>query len=212
MGILRNLKIGEFSIVRGSDKQPANPEAVALFYKAETKPKEKEVADNKQPAQPKKKSLAEQIADTLHNVFKAQTTRTSVNTYTSRSEGTDIIDDGQGAAAGSPAAAGDQGGSTTIVITDAIEKTQPAQPAAAAAGQPAATAPDPAQAVVKAIEPLIAGLDTRLAKLEGQSLGSQRLKSFPSSVQVNDNGGIKFPDFTKFLSSVSGLTPGQKLT
>lgn len=208
MGKLRSLKIGEFSIVRGSDKQPANPEAVALFYKAESKPKEKEVADNKQPAQPKKKSLAEQIADALHNVFKAQTTRTSVSTYTSRSESTDVIDDGQSAAA-EPGAAGETGGATTVIITDAVEKTQPAQPAAA---QAESTAPDPAQAVVKAMEPLIAGLDTRLAKLEGQSLGSQRLKSFPSSVQVNDNGAVKFPDFTKFLSSVSGLTPGQKLT
>jgi hypothetical protein len=203
MGILRNLKIGEFSIVRGSDKQPANPEAIALFYKAQSKSKEKEVADNKQPAQPKKKSLAEQISDAVHSVFKGQTVRTSVSTYTSRSESTDTIDDGQMAAAGESAP-------TVVVVAEGVEKTDPAQPTA----EPTASPAGQTQEVVKALEPLtkaILGIDSRLAKLENQSSGSQRLKSFPS-VQMTDNSAVKFPEFTKFLASQAGLTPGQKLT
>lgn len=203
MGILRNLRISEFSIVRGSDKQPANPEAVALYYKAQSIPKEKEVADNKQPAQPKKKSLAEQISDTLHGVFKGQTVRTSVSTYTSRSESTETVDDGQDSPAG-------DGTPAVVIVAEGVEKTEPAQPTAP---QPAPSlSPDIGQQVAKAIEPLILGLDSRIEKLEKQSVGSQRIKSFPSSVQVTDNGGAKFPEFTKFLASVGGLTPGQKLT
>ncbi len=234
MGRLKNLKIGEFSIVRGSDKQPANPEAVTTFYKSAPAgakdggdPTQKETAVSTQTqaapaAQPKAKSLAGQIADALHTVLKG-TTRTSVSTYTSRSESTDtIVEDG----AGNPAPAGD--GATTIVITDAVAKAAPAaadpkpdltKVAQAATAQPAAAA-DPldgiATALNAAFEPItkaVTALDSRLAAIESKSTGSQRVKSYPAAaIQVLDQQGAKFPEFAKFLQNVSGLTAGQKLT
>ncbi len=232
MGRLKNLKIGEFSLVRGSDKQPANPEAVTTFFKSadagtkdggESTPKEKAVGKETQaaPAQQKTKSLAGQIADTLHTILKGQT-RTSVSTYTSRSESTDtIVED-------TPAAEPGAGnGTTTVIITDGeLAKNAPAAPVAktAPAAPVAKTAPTEAPAadptpgiadVVAALEPItkaVTALDGRLAAIESRPVGSQRLKAFTPGAQVIDNGSGKFPEFSKFLASMSGLTPGQKLT
>jgi hypothetical protein len=217
MGRLRNLKIGEFSIVRGSDKQPANPEAVALFYKAEPTAKEKAVAKDTQAAPvQQKKSLAGQLADAVKGVLAKAQTRTVTSNSNSQStyqeNYQEVLDAGDGGAA---ALDGGEGGSTTIVITDAVEKT--AQPVEKT--QPAVAA-DPIPGVsefTKAIEPLVAavsGIDSRLAKLEAKPIGSQRLKSFPTAGQAtaDDGGSAKFAEFTKFLGQVSQLSPGQKLT
>lgn len=232
MGRLKNLKIGEFSIVRGSDKQPANPEAVVTFYKSArasggaTDSSAKEIAVpptvNAAPAaQPKQKSLAEQVADTLHSIFKGTSTRTSVST--SRYESTDTITEPDPNPAASAAATADQG-TTTVIITDAIAKGAPAaqaEPAASpvaktATAQPAADPIPGISQFTQALDPItkaVTSLDSRLAALESRSTGSQRVKSFPaSSIQVLDNSAAKFPEFAKFLSAVSGLTPGQKLT
>jgi hypothetical protein len=133
MGKLSNLQLEEFSIVRGSDVQPANPGAKVLAYKTTQRQKESNsnMAKDTAPA-PKAKSLAGQIGDAVKSVLaKAQQTRTTTSSYTSESHITETIDDG-----GAPAATAPDDGSTTIVITDAVEKSEPApvvkmQPAAA---------------------------------------------------------------------------------
>jgi hypothetical protein len=208
MGLLRNLKIGEFSIVRGSDKQPANPEAVALYYKAQRKETPMLLGKDNAPAQPKKMSLAEQIAETLHKVLgKAATTRVSVSEYTSTSRTTDTVEDG---AQGAPAS----NGTATVVVIDSVDKTDP-KPTEKTVPAPAAADPAPVVEITKALEPLtqaVVALDGRLAKLESRPVGSQRVKSFPTSVQASDPAGARFPEFTKYLRDVSQLSPGQKLT
>lgn len=226
MGRLKNLVLEEFSIVRGADYKPANPEAVALKYKATPTQKEQPMSKDKAPAaEPKQKSLAGQIADAVRNIVKATTTRTYDSTYTSNSRSVETVEDGSAGA--DP---GTEGSATVVVITDAVEKTAPAQPAApaqVAKAQPAAqeTAAAPtgdtvAETIAKAIEAgltpvakAVESLDTRLASIENRSVGSQKVKSMPTNLlSVNSNSGDKFPEFTKFLAQVSGLTPGQKLT
>lgn len=218
MGRLKNLVLDEFSIVRGSDVKPANPEAVALKYK--TTPTAKEQSMNKTEglaAEPKQKSLAGQIADAVRGVVKA-TTRTYDSNYSSTSKSVETIDDG-----GESAAPGADGSSTVVVITDTVEKTQPAPAAPAAKTQQAASATAEegiGETIVKAIsaglDPLakaVESLDSRIGSIENRSVGSQKVKSMGSNMtSVTSNSGDKFPEFTKFLRDVSGLTPGQKLT
>lgn len=212
MGKLSNLQLEEFSIVRGSDVQPANPGAKVLAYKTTQRQKESNsnMAKDTAPA-PKAKSLAGQIGDAVKSVLaKAQQTRTTTSSYTSESHITETIDDG-----GAPAANAPDDGSTTIVITDAVEKSEPApvvkmQPAAA----PAASAEETVAAVTKAMEPLVTvvdKIDERLTAIEKRSVGSQRLKSM-GAIGGDNPGGPKFAEFTKYLAAVSGLTPGQRLT
>jgi hypothetical protein len=210
MAKLRNLKLDEFSIVRGSTKTPANPEAVALVYKAAEREEGNDLQIKKsepKPAETKQKSLARRLADVIEGVLKAQTTTTVQSSSTSQysSEYTETVNSEAGAP---PNASGD--GSTTIVITDAVEKTTPAPaPAAAAAGQDGDVGE-----VVKAIEPLakaVVSIDSRLAKLESRPVGSQQVAK-SAGITVTDRSGAKFPEFTKFLSQASQLSPGQRLT
>jgi hypothetical protein len=225
MARLKNLVLEEFSIVRGADYKPANPEAVALKYKATPTQKEQPMSKDKAPAaEPKQKSLAGQIAEAVRSVVKATTTRTYDNTYTSNSRSVETVEDS--AANADP---GTEGTSTVVVITDAVEKASPAQPTAAVQVAKAQPAPEQqaapqaeaiAESITKAVEAglnpvakAVEALDTRLASIENRSVGSQKVKSMPTNLlSVNSNSGDKFPEFTKFLSQVSGLTPGQKLT
>lgn len=205
MGKLTNLKLEEFSIVRGDGVQPANPGAVALFYKsAPTPQKEKEAMKERSlPAQPTKKSRAQIIADAVRKVMKGTTVYESTATYTSTSTSdnkstvTEVPDDPS-------AAAGDMDGDapTVIVISDSVQKTEPAAAAAL-------------ESEIIALTKAITGLDSRLANVEKQSTGSRQLaKSLGGGVEVLDGGGtgMKFPEFTKFLQAQSGLTAGQRLT
>lgn len=216
MGRLKNLVIDEFSIVRGSDLKPANPEAVALKFKATPTAKEQSMDKDKHPAaEQKQKSLAGQIADAVRGVMKA-TTRTYDSSYSSTSKSVETIDE-----SGTPSAPGAEGGSTVVVITDAVEKTTPAQQVAtlAAKAEPAdqtGMGETIAKAIQSGLEPLakaVEGIDSRLAAVEKVSVGSQKVKAMPSNLtSVSSNSGDKFPEFTKFLRDISGLTPGQKLT
>src|SRR5665213_1062917 len=164
MGQLSNLLLEEFSIVRGADVQPANPGAVALVYKSTstTKPKEKAVmAETTAPAQPKKKTRGQQIAEILTKVLKKGTTvYESSYTSTSNSKATETVipDD--------PSMPGDDDDDspTVIIINDSapVEKAAPAETG---------------DALTKALEPLtkaVTGIDTRLAAVEKLSTGSRQ--------------------------------------
>ena len=182
--------------------------------------------DKAPAAEPKQKSLAGQIAEAVRNVVKATTTRTYDSTYTSNSRSVETVEDSANQDPGQEPTA------TVVVITDAVEKASPAQPAPVpvAKAQPApqpdqqTAAAAPAEAIANTItmaveaglNPVakaVESLDTRLASIENRSVGSQKVKSMPSNlISANSNSGDKFPEFTKFLAQVSGLTPGQKLT
>lgn len=208
MAKTKNLVLEEFSIVRGSELRPANPGAVALAYKAEPTKKESQM-DEKNKAAAAKKSLASQVADAVKTVLgtKAQTVRVSEHNYVSQSTSRETIDDGQADASG---------GSTTIVITDAtaVEKTEsaPAQPAEAKAAsqtQDPAQAPDLAEVVTQAVEPLVksvTSIDERLAAVEKSSVGSKLMKT---AATASPNDGARFPAFKAFLEQ---MTPGQRLS
>ncbi len=211
MGRLTNLKLDEFSIVRGADTQPANPGAVALFYKSTPKPpqeKEKMEEPNTAPAQPKQKSLGQQIAEAVNKVLKkGTTTYESTSTYTSTSNSKDVITDMP-----DPAGAtgqNDADGTTVIVIQDSVEKQVAAAPEGVGAE------------IAKALAPITAAItrfDSRLATVEKASTGSRAINKGVgiegTGVEVIDNGGFgsKFGDFTKFLQEQNGLSAGQKLT
>lgn len=219
MGRLKNLVLEEFSIVRGSDVKPANPEAIALKYKSMPaeggrKEKESQMDMTQTPAaEPQHKSLAAQIADAVRMVVgKASTTRTSETVYNSTTRTVDtVVDDGLQAAP--------DAGSTVVVISDAVQNGQPEpKPEPAATAAKAQPQPDPAdleKAIGAALDPLMAAvsqLDSRVAAVEKRAAVSQKVKSMPNFVSVESNSGEKFPEFAKFLAQVSGLTPGQKLT
>jgi|GEM_PF-712491 len=205
MGQLSNLLLEEFSIVRGADVQPANPGAVALVYKSTstTKPKEKAVmAETAAPAQPKKKTRGQQIAEILSKVLKKGTTvYESSYTSTSNSKATETVipDD--------PTMPGDDDDDspTVIIINDSapVEKAAPDETG-------------DGTALAKALEPLtkaVTGIDTRLAAVEKLSTGSRQLgKGLNGGGAPTGGDGMKFPEFTKFLEARSELSAGQRLT
>ena len=212
---LRGVHVEEFSLVRGSDLQPANPEATTAFYKATAKEKGSMAEQTQTPAPaapaPGKQTMAKMIANAVRVAIQKATT-TRVSEYTSQSRSTDTWTE-ESAPAAEPV--GDGSGSTTIVITDAvgIEKTAPAAGTAAAPGGE----PEDGAEVAKAIEPLVKtvlAIDARLAKMEKAPVGSRILKAgnFIGLAEVSDNGGAKFPEFTKYLEQVSKLSPGQRIS
>ncbi|HEX4135909.1 MAG TPA: hypothetical protein VHY84_14940 [Bryobacteraceae bacterium] len=208
MGILRNLVLDEFSIVRGDDVQPANPGAVALFYKSTPKnqPKEKDaMAETKAPEGPKKKSKAAFIKDAVYEAIrKATTTYDSSSTYSSTSSATSTVTelpDGTGTDSDAP---------MVIVVSDSVEKKE-----VAPAPVPAADSEVISKALKAELEPLmkaVAALDGRIAVVEKTSTGSRRLDKSIGSVAQISGGDMKFPEFTKFLSARSELSNGQRLT
>lgn len=203
MGRLTGLHLSEFSIVRGADFKPANPQAVAVLYKA-TKQKGEPMKDGKAAAaEPMKKSLGEQIKDAVLGVLKAQT-RTSTNTYSSESKSTEVWEND------TPAAP-----EPTVVVVQQTEQVEKGAPVAAQAA-PAQTAEpiDVAKAIETGMTPvvqMITKMDERLAAVESRSTGSRQV-SKSARLDIADNSGAHFQDFTKYLKDVSGLTPGQKLT
>lgn len=202
MAKLRNLNLNEFSLVRGADLQPANPESTVAFYKAKPRAKESSMAEtteNAAAATPTKPSIAKQIEAAVRGVI-AKAKQTTTYNYSSTSTETRETDE--------PTASDP----TVIVVQQSTEKTEPA-----AAAEPAG---DPIEGVsdfVKAIEPLVQAvtkMDSRLVTLEKASSGSRALrKGIAMPITVTDNSGDrKFPDFTKFLAQKSGLSAGQQLT
>lgn len=205
MGRLTNLKIDEFSLVRGPDLQPANPEATTAFYKAQPKGASMDKPNESAAATPAKTTLAKQIAAAVRTAIqKATTTRTydSTSTSTYTSTDTETTD--------APAAAAEGGETTVVVVTDAVAKTEPA---AAPGGDPLPGIADFTQALEQ-ITKAIGAVDARLAKVEKASAGSRVVKTagLTQATEVLDNSGAKFPEFTKFLAAKSGLSAGQRLT
>src|SRR6185437_4152944 len=141
MAKLTNLKIDAISIVRGDDVQPANPQATALVYKAQPKPKEKEsmAKENFKGTAPiNKKSRTEAIVKAVQSVLKGTWTESS--NYSSQSNTTiTTVDDPADPEATEP---------TVIVIQDSMEKAEPAPAAAPAA--------DPSEAITKAVAAALA--------------------------------------------------------
>ena len=207
MAKTKNLVLEEFSIVRGSELQPANPGAVALAYKAQPKTKESTEMDENTQATAAKKSLAGQVADAVKAALsKAQVVRTSEHSYVSQSTSREVTDDG-GAEAG--------GGTTTIVISDAsaVEKAapqaEPAQVTKAASTAQGEDAPNVADTVTAAVTPLaqaVEKLTDRLDKVEKSSVGSGVVKT---AATVSPNAKTQFPAFKAFLEQ---QTPGQRLS
>lgn len=217
MATFKGLRLEEFSIVRGSDRQPANPGAIALAYKAtEGKEQVEDVNINKStqaPGEPAKKSLTQQIADALHTVLKGTNSRTVVSEYTSSSTSTETINTPDAPAAAEPAAA------TVVVVAEsaptAAAKSAPAAAAAPAASAQATAEPDGetiTKAIAAGLEPLVKTItvfDSRLSAIEKTSVGSGAVRKSNLISATPNDPAARFTDFTKFLEA---KTPGQKLS
>jgi hypothetical protein len=220
MAKLINLKLEEFSIVAGPDLQPANPEAKAWLYKASSSSSVKEKDDMKvtKTANPgggnnnaPPESLASVIGKSVRDAIKGWT-RTS--SYSSTSQSTEKME--EDATVQPQVATESEGGSTTIVITDAVAKSATPTPAPTAKTDTAVAGL--ADAVAKAVEgamapvaTAVAALDNRLKSVEKSSTGSRAVPKHASlDPIISDKKG--FGDFAKFLVEKSGLTPGQRLS
>jgi hypothetical protein len=211
---LRGLALDEFSIVRGADKQPANPEAVATLYKAETKETDMAVqkTETKTPAtDPSLRSRvlrALGIEEPAAEVEKAQVEKAQTRTYNYTSTGTETFDDGSAAGSNNEATVSQDGGTTTIVITEgAVGKTM-AAPATASEPEDIVKALTQTAGELRKVTESMAQFENRLAKVEGTPIGSRAISK---SIQVGDSGGVQFPAFTKALSDRLNLSPGQRL-
>lgn len=206
MGRLKGLVLNEFSIVRGSDVQPANPEAVALVYKSTPKQKEQPMKETQKAG--KTQTLKARLVNAVNEVLKGQQVRT-VNSSSNYTE--TVTDDTP--AGGEP----DGEGVTVIVASTAatetpVEKTEPTT-AAPAESDPIPGITDVLKSVLSPVTAGMQSLGDRLAKLERAPAPSQAIGKFQSSgMRVSDNNPSKFPEFTKYLRDVSNLSPGQKLT
>lgn len=170
MSKLANLRLEEFSIVRGSDLQPANPGATVQAYKCATKETD-DMKIAKTAAAEKPKSLAEKVTDAVRTAIgKGVTTRVYESTYNSQSTSTETVNDGAAGAAG--AEPGGEG--ATVIVVEAAQATEKAVPATASApSQTQTSADDLGVLIQRSIEagmtPVlkqIDGLSTRLAAVE----------------------------------------------
>jgi len=198
---LRDLEINEFSIVRGSGAQPANPQAVAFVYKT---------ADGQGDEDDMQKSQEKPSADPVEKKGIVDTVKQVLKDYTFRTEIVETFEDGSA----STAKAADS-------APKPAEKSEPAEPAEPT--QKAKTA-DIGEAVQKAVSgavgPLVEAVGAiakgveemggRVAALEAQPAGSQGVHKSSSHIVVKSNA--QFPGFTKQLMESAGLTPGQKLS
>ncbi len=226
MAKLTNLKLEEFSIVAGADVQPANPEAKAWLYKATSKEKETEdmrvqktaTPGGNNPGQPppQQTSLAAAVGKGIREAIKGWT-RTSE--YSSQSQSTSTEKVTEDPTAAGAAGEGVEGGSTTIVITDAVAKATATPAATVAKANNGGSFPAAADLITKTLEdgiqPLITiveALDTRLKSVEKSSTGSKGVPKYASIGQVSDNNTKGFGEFAKFLVEKAGLTPGQRLS
>jgi hypothetical protein len=242
MAKLINLKLEEFSIVAGPDLQPANPEAKAWLYKASSSSSVKEKEDDMKVTKtanpgggnnnaPQPESLASVIGKSVRDAIKGWT-RTS--SYSSTSQSTEKMEEDATAHPAAEVATDSGGGSTTIVITDAVAKSVTPTPAQSTAKTDkgagvaalfshgrvadAFVKATEADALVKALETsmapvanAVAALDNRLKAVEKTSTGSRAVPKHASlDPIISDKKG--FGDFAKFLVEKSGLTPGQRLS
>ena len=212
MSKLINLRLEEFSIVRGSDKQPANPGATVQAYKCTTKETDDmRIQKSTAAADQKPKSLAEKVTDAVRQVVgKGVSTRIYESQYSSQSTSTETMDDGNaGQSAAEPAG---EGG--TVVVVAATQATEKAAPAASnTAEEIGVLIQRSIEAGLTPVMKQLDGLSGRLAKVEGAPAGSRALKAMTlGGLEVTDNSGAQYPEFTKFLAGVSKLSPGQKLT
>lgn len=202
MARLKNLALDEFSIIRGSDVQPANPEATRRVYRsASNLTEEREQMAKTETTQPEaaqlQKSLLGEIGEAVARVFKGTRTIESTSSYSSQSSSTTTETSDEPAQP------------DVVVVTNGKETTK----SVAVNGEVITKAVSAALAPVNEV---IAKFDSRLAAIEKQSTGSHALKG--STVPPQDNGQVKkkFAKFEKFLEEravASGLiTPGQKLT
>jgi hypothetical protein len=212
--ILRNLRLEEFSIVRGSDKQPANPGAKVLAYKT-TQSDSKEPLMDKEKLAALQKTLPQKIGDAVMGVLKSAQVVTRVSEYSSQSRSTDTFED---SGAADPAPAGESGSGATVIVVDATQKTEAAPTQKTAPAQPAAE--DLGTVISKAITagmaPVMAQVDslsTRMAGLENSPAGSRAIGKASNFLDIQSNAkASQFGEFAKFLAQVSGISPGQKLS
>jgi hypothetical protein len=210
MPTLRGLRLDEFSIVQGSDKAPANPEATVLRYKTRNVQQEQssmKKSEQSPPAAEVKKSLAQRIGEAVQSVMKTVSTRTTTNTYSSTSNFTEDVteDDGLPPGTAPPPEAGEP--EVTVVVAQTRSTNGD--------GAEPASSDDLTGALTKALEPIakaVAAIDLRVAKMEAAPVGSQAIRKSGAPIQVTSNSQNRFPEFTKFLRERSGLTAGQRLT
>jgi hypothetical protein len=202
MAKLTNLRLNEFSVVRGADVQPANPGAVAHVYKATPKEQDDVTIQKTEPTaqgQPKLKTLAERIGEAVRGVVKGQQTREvqSNSTYV------ETFNDGQ------PDGTADQQQPIVVVVQDSAPAAAPPIAKATPAADPV---PDTAEIIKAALAEALNPFSERLAKLEKAPVGSAVIRKYAggSGVQVADRG--MFPGFSKFLAEKAGLSPGQKIS
>lgn len=208
---LRDLEINEFSIVRGSGAQPANPEAVAFVYKTADgqgddegmqKTKEKPSAD---PVEKKdERGLAQKIGDVLKGyTFQSTTTETFK----------DDRDMGKSAESGDDeptqkqAEAESEAKIKGALIAE-LERRKSFD-ASITGGDAVSKAVAPLTEAVGTIAKAVEGIGERVAHLEAQPAGSAGVQK-SNHIVVKSNA--LFPGFTKQLMESAGLTPGQKLS
>lgn len=202
---LIGLQLHEFSLVRGDDKQPANQECKAEFYKSSAKGDGMKVDTQKTQQTAPAPTVMQRAAKSLMDAATAllgkdggeteKATRvvesTSEYSSTSSSRTTETMEE----AGTGQQPAGDNG--EMAMATGKVE--------------PVAGDPQVAQ-TMDTVAKAIVVIGNRLAKLETQPVGSRVLKTSSSGILVQENSGTRFPEFTKFLLAVSALSPGQKLT
>ena len=187
MAKLKGLQLAEFSIVHGDDHRPANPEATALVFKAAQKEGEGEMQKATTiPAAEPPRTLAQKIGDAVRNVMGETQKAVQTRTSTSESRYIEQFDDGR-----SSTVVQNPDGSVSVTVTQAEGEAEPVVVQQAVAVTDGAVI---TKAVTDAIAPLqqsINSFDSRLARLEGTSVGSgQIIKStaiLPSTI-------VKFSD------------------
>lgn len=197
---LRDLEINEFSIVRGSGAQPANPQAVAFVYKTADgqgdedgmqKTKEKPSAD---PVEKKdERGLAQKIGDVLKGyTFQSTTTETFKDSSEMGKSA-----DGEGDEPAEPAQ------------KQSKQEPEPTAKASQNVGDAVSKAVAPLAEAMGTIAKAVEGIGERVAHLEAQPAGSNGVQK-SSHIVVKSNA--QFPGFTKQLMESAGLTAGQKLS
>lgn len=207
---LTNLRLHELSIVRGQGVQPANPEAVAAFYKTEPGGEEEKGQMDKQSAPAtvgdqdmEKSALAKFGGAMLDLVTKA------TRTVTYKDEGTHTMTETI-----SPDGSPVMMAAETAKAEAKIEKAEPPAPAIDAEGLTKSLG-DTLEKGLKPISDKLVDIEQRLTKVEKKPTGSQQPNtetSLTKNISITDNSGSSFPLAAKALRDQLGLTAGQALT
>ncbi len=202
MARLTNLQLDEFSIIRGDDVGPANPEATTRVYRSA----KKEGAMAKQTATetPLKKNLVGAITDAVVGVLKGTRTIENESTYTTTS--TSVTRETDGADSSVALSTDEEEEEKKKNTTDGEEQEEETEKLVTKA----------LKAALNPITSAVEKFDSRLAAIEKQSTGSQTLRG----TQPQEGGRVptqkKFAKFEKFLEEQSiargTLSPGQRLT